>query len=274
MIRQIKEADFVLVVCTDIYEKKSEGEEPEIGLGAKWESSILTQELYDAEAKNNKFVPVVFSSEDLKYIPVVLRGATHYNLDNGEAYDELYARLTCQKLVLKPNIGKLRHIPPRHFTPFGNTQDKGSGSTKNKQKPKIGRLKKVTNENEMKMSKDTQDKLRRKEAEIDLCFLTNDLVRHASYGYRNKGEPFNELLLRKLENDADEVYKLKVEICDFLDKVENAGDKIEFDLLTVAFEQYLDSLDIVPFIETLLAEDAVKEIDEDSINLLKEMISS
>jgi hypothetical protein len=81
--KQMKEADFVLVVCTDIYKKKFEGEEePETGLGVKWEALIINQELYDTGAQNNKFVPVVFSSEDSKYIPGVLRGATHYNLDN------------------------------------------------------------------------------------------------------------------------------------------------------------------------------------------------
>lgn len=275
MKKQIKEADFVLVVCTDVYEKRFEREEEtETGLGAKWESSILAQELYDAEAKNNKFIPVIFSFEDLEYIPVVLRGATHYNLDNGEAYEELYARLTGQKLILKPNIGKLRHISPRHYTACENAQDKESESTKNKQRPKIGELRTVTNKNEMKMSKDTQDKLRRKETEINLCFLTNDHVRHTWYGYRNKGEPFNESLLRMLESDADELNKLKVEIYNFANKIENAREEIEFDFLTVALEQYLEGLDLDPFIENLLAEDAIKEIDEVSINLFKEMISS
>lgn len=124
------------------------------------------------------------------------------------------------------------------------------------------------------MSKDTQDKLERKETEINLCYLTNDHVRHTWYGYRNKGEPFNESLLRMLENDADELNKLKIEIYNFVNQIENARGEIEFDFRTVELEQYLEGLDLDPFIENLLAEDAIKEINEVSINLFKEMISS
>ena len=45
----------------------------------KWEGAVLTQELYEAEAKNKKFIPVVFSFEDVDHIPVVLKGATYYD---------------------------------------------------------------------------------------------------------------------------------------------------------------------------------------------------
>src|ERR1044072_9437755 len=74
---QIEEARFVLVVCTQIYHRRVRGnEEIGRGLGAKWEGAIISQELYDSEANNNKFIPVLFSSEDSAHVPVYLRGAT------------------------------------------------------------------------------------------------------------------------------------------------------------------------------------------------------
>ena len=108
---QIEQADFVIVVCSQIYDRRFKGlEETGKGLGAKWEGAIITQELYDAEANNTKFIPVSFSSEDWIYIPTPLRGATRYELDKN--YTDLYRILTDQPAVLTPELGNLRPMPP------------------------------------------------------------------------------------------------------------------------------------------------------------------
>jgi hypothetical protein len=113
MVNQIEEADFVLVVCTETYERRFKGkEEAGTGLGGKWEGEVITQELY-SKAKNTKFIPVVFSHNDANYIPVVLRGATHYKVNIQEDYDSLCQRLTNQPLIQKPELGKLQAMPPR-----------------------------------------------------------------------------------------------------------------------------------------------------------------
>lgn len=113
MNNQIETADYVLVICTENYKNRFKGRgEPRKGLGVKWEGAILTQELYEDEAKNKKFIPVVFSSDDVNNIPVVLKGATYYTLDDDQGYDNLYARLTDQRLIHKPKIGKIRELPP------------------------------------------------------------------------------------------------------------------------------------------------------------------
>jgi hypothetical protein len=58
-INQIKAAGFVLVVCTENYERRFRGiEDTGKGLGVKWEGAIITQELYDAEAQNTTFILV------------------------------------------------------------------------------------------------------------------------------------------------------------------------------------------------------------------------
>jgi hypothetical protein len=101
MDRQIEWADYVLVVCTETYQKRFKGTgETGKGLGAKWEGAIITQELYDAEANNTKFIPLLFSPEDLNNRPNLLRGATYYDISSEEGYEELYRRLTKQNVLL------------------------------------------------------------------------------------------------------------------------------------------------------------------------------
>ena len=114
MINQIDEADFVLVVCTENYERRFTGkEEPGKGLGVKWEGAILTQKLYDDDAKNTDFIPVIFSPDDSAHIPVVLRGATHYKINTEEGYKALYRHLTHQPPNIKPELGEIESMPPR-----------------------------------------------------------------------------------------------------------------------------------------------------------------
>src|SRR5688572_15472392 len=56
-------ADFVLVVCSEVYAQRFNGTaERGRGKGAKWEGAIITQELHDAEALNVKYVPVVLDA--------------------------------------------------------------------------------------------------------------------------------------------------------------------------------------------------------------------
>jgi hypothetical protein len=82
MRRQIEKADFVLVACTAICERRFQGEDEHAkGLGAKWEGAIITQSIYENEARNDKFIPIFFSEEDKNYIPRILRTATYYRLD-------------------------------------------------------------------------------------------------------------------------------------------------------------------------------------------------
>lgn len=144
MLDQIEDADFVLVICTESYEKRFRGkDEAGRGRGANWEGAIITQELYDAEAENTRFIPVIFSSDDSKHIPVILRSATYYNLGIKEAYDELYARLTYQRRVSKPAIGELRYLFPRMAPFLEDTFETGCELPLKKPKPIIGEVRGV-----------------------------------------------------------------------------------------------------------------------------------
>jgi tetratricopeptide (TPR) repeat protein len=114
--KQVEDSQYVLVLCTETYLRRFKGEEsPGNGLGVTWEGHVITQELYDAQGKNAKFVPVMLPGQDAAHIPVTLRGATRYTLPADE--ELLYRRLTGQPLVTKPPLGKVQPLPPRKVLP-------------------------------------------------------------------------------------------------------------------------------------------------------------
>jgi hypothetical protein len=81
MLNQIEQADWVLVVCNEVYYRRFRGrEEPGRGLGARWEGAIIGQALYNDGMLNRKFIPVLFGDETTAHIPEPLQGATYYRL--------------------------------------------------------------------------------------------------------------------------------------------------------------------------------------------------
>ena len=113
MLKRVKWANFVVVVCTETYNQRFTGEAPAgQGKGVKWEGAILTQELYDAESQNTRFIPVVLSSQDTEHIPVILRGQNYYDISTDKGYEALYRHLTNQPRISKPALGKLKSMPP------------------------------------------------------------------------------------------------------------------------------------------------------------------
>lgn len=111
--RKIEQADFVLVVCTQIYVQRFKGNDTtEKGKGAKWEGAIITQELYNTQGRNKKFIPIIFTPEDKTRIPSILGGVTFYEVYTDEGYNSLYRHLTSQPAILKPELGKVKSMPP------------------------------------------------------------------------------------------------------------------------------------------------------------------
>jgi tetratricopeptide (TPR) repeat protein len=113
MEKQIRDAKFVLLVCTETYLLRVMKEEmPGKGLGVMWEASIIYSYLYDAGLMNTRFMPVVFEDGDRQYIPVPLKPTTFYNLSTDNGYDLLYLRLRDQPATVAGPLGKLRDLPP------------------------------------------------------------------------------------------------------------------------------------------------------------------
>jgi hypothetical protein len=108
--RQIREADFVLCVCSELYKKGFEGRnDGHKGLGVNQEGFVILQDLYEAANCSSKYIPVSFSYIG-PVLPIALRSFSHYELPGD--YDKLFRRLTNQRLVVPPPLGELRLVPP------------------------------------------------------------------------------------------------------------------------------------------------------------------
>ena len=94
MDRGIREADFVLMVCTETYLKRLQLEEEKgKGLGVAWEGSLIYNTLYRDRTLNYKFIPILFQSTDLQYIPTIPFGNSYYDLSLPRGFDHLYRHL-------------------------------------------------------------------------------------------------------------------------------------------------------------------------------------
>jgi tetratricopeptide (TPR) repeat protein len=107
---QIETAKFVLVVCTEPYLRRFRGKEDlGKGRGVTFEGSIITQELYNSQGKNDKFIPIVLAAGHLEHIPILLQGASNYDVSTTEGYDELYFGILGQPRVALPDLGPIRN---------------------------------------------------------------------------------------------------------------------------------------------------------------------
>lgn len=109
MMNGLDKATHVLCVCTEIYCRRFLGQEvPDKGKGVDWEGALVTQALYDARSRLNKFIPVLFETADEPHIPPPLRPQTHYLLDTEVGYQTLYDALLNQAGVQPGAIGALK----------------------------------------------------------------------------------------------------------------------------------------------------------------------
>ena len=119
MLNQLDAAEFVLVVCTETYYRRFRGQEaPGKGKGADWEGALITQELYDARNKTQKFVPIFMSKAVEDWIPEPLRSHTYYVLPSKSGYEGLYDLLLGQAGVEPGKVGTLKTRPRRTATPL------------------------------------------------------------------------------------------------------------------------------------------------------------
>ena len=112
MDRHIRNANFVLMICTQTYFRWIMGEEEAgKGLGVQWEGNLIYNYIYKAGTQNTQFIPVLFEDGDSADIPTPVKDVIQYRLYS--EYEALYCRLTDQPAAKKPTLGKLRHLPSR-----------------------------------------------------------------------------------------------------------------------------------------------------------------
>ena len=111
MEREFREADFVLLVCSEVYHRRFRVDEiSEKGLGVIWESNLTREHIYAAQGKIRKIVPILFEGAVKKDIPALLRGrCNHYYLK--EQYASLLRHLTDQPMVVPMPIGPKKDLP-------------------------------------------------------------------------------------------------------------------------------------------------------------------
>ncbi|HEX8494916.1 MAG TPA: toll/interleukin-1 receptor domain-containing protein [Pyrinomonadaceae bacterium] len=122
MEKQIRDAQFVLLVCTETYLRRVMKEDEGKGLGVMWESTIIYSHLYSAGGVSEKFIPIVFEPGNIQHIPSTLQATTYYDVGTDAGYDKLYRRLTNQHETPAPPIGMGRVLPP---LPRPTPTDKG-----------------------------------------------------------------------------------------------------------------------------------------------------
>ena len=109
MERWIIDADFIILVCTESYSKRVQGQQDRgTGLGVCWESTLIYQQLYNTACMNGKFIPIVLKDDDAHFIPLPLQGSTYYCIKRlpGRAFkallDRLFERVKVEMLPLPP----------------------------------------------------------------------------------------------------------------------------------------------------------------------------
>jgi tetratricopeptide (TPR) repeat protein len=119
MDRKIREADLVIMICTETYFNRVMGkEQSDVGWGFKWEGNLIYQHIYQKESENIKFIPVLFADGKVEHIPTPLQGKPFYRIDSETGYDQLYWRLTEQYKVEKPKPGQIRKCPELKRVPL------------------------------------------------------------------------------------------------------------------------------------------------------------
>ncbi|MFA4876882.1 MAG: SEFIR domain-containing protein [Methanoregula sp.] len=119
----IREDDFILIVCSKIYLQRTTRQKEAVGggLGAKFESYLTYQHIYNAESMNTRFIPILFNDASSENIPTPLQGVTHYRIEDEKNYCDLYSRLTNQPArIRKPPIGQIKTLllPDGKITPL------------------------------------------------------------------------------------------------------------------------------------------------------------
>jgi tetratricopeptide (TPR) repeat protein len=116
---QLDAATHVLVICSENCYRRFRGlDAPGKGKGTDWQGALITQELYESQSRNAKFVPVFMSPAVEKWIPEPLRSVSHYAMTSEADYQNLYDYLLGQAGVEPRPLGALKPTPRRPGDPL------------------------------------------------------------------------------------------------------------------------------------------------------------
>lgn len=102
MTVQVEQADVVLLVCTETFKRRFEGnEKPGVGRGADFEGLLTSQRLYE-NTRKHRIIPVLFPPETERAVPMALRSFGRYSLP--EEFAALLRHIFREPLVVPPPI--------------------------------------------------------------------------------------------------------------------------------------------------------------------------
>jgi len=115
---QIRNASFVLMICTPVYKERIEAPEtnPHAGVGVCWEADYIYNELYQSKGHNEKYLSVLLEENGRESIPDRLRAYSNYTLQRpyhlcGD-FRTLVDRLRGIHRTPKPPLRIAANVPP------------------------------------------------------------------------------------------------------------------------------------------------------------------
>ena len=118
MDRNLDEAKFILMVCTETYCRHVMGqEEPGKGHGVRWEGSLIDNRIYHDKPSGSRFIPILLPGSKPAHIPNPVQGHAYYRIATFDlidpGFEALYRHLTNQPATPRPNPGPITPLPPR-----------------------------------------------------------------------------------------------------------------------------------------------------------------
>ena len=101
MERQIRENDYVLIICTPNYRLKSDGRKGGVG----YEGDIMTAEVHN-QRNHRKFIPILARGTWEEAAPSWLKGKYYIDLSSPDRYEKNYS------VLLATLLGERRVAPP------------------------------------------------------------------------------------------------------------------------------------------------------------------
>ena len=122
MERNLDEAQFVLMVCTETYRRRVMGqEEPGKGLGVRWEGRQIYNRIYHDKPSGSRFIPILLPGSEPAHIPTPVQGHAYYRITTFDLtdplFDALYRHLTGQPATPPTPPGPIQIRPPKPRPP-------------------------------------------------------------------------------------------------------------------------------------------------------------
>ncbi|MBF6651961.1 hypothetical protein C3B47_03425 [Flavobacterium columnare] len=118
MEHSLEISDKVLIILTENYKKKANNREG----GAGFEYSMISQNLFELQTRNNKFIPILRNGTLEKSAPTYLKTKIYHSMKKDDNYEialfELLRVIYEKPKLIKPKIGKIPDFESSDIDPI------------------------------------------------------------------------------------------------------------------------------------------------------------